>query len=82
MRMEVHIYNNVNVKSQAGNIWEKDTNNSKRPKPKEKQLGILNIFAFCQKIQQKTLGPGECCWCYIYTQKLPHLPPKSYYKFT
>ena len=23
MQMEVHIYNNVNVKSQAGNIWEK-----------------------------------------------------------
>ena len=22
--MEVHIYSNVNVKSQAGNIWEKD----------------------------------------------------------
>ena len=22
--MEVHIYSNVNVKSQAGNIWDKD----------------------------------------------------------
>ena len=24
MRMEAHIYSNVNVKSQAGNIWDKD----------------------------------------------------------
>ena len=28
-------------------------NNTKRPKPKEDQLGILKIYAFCQKIQQK-----------------------------
>ena len=38
--------------------------NTKRPKPKENQLGILKIYAFCQKIQQKTSDPGECCWCY------------------
>ena len=24
MRMEVHIYSSVNVKSQPGNIWDKD----------------------------------------------------------
>ena len=24
MRMEVHIYSSVNVKNQAGNIWDKD----------------------------------------------------------
>ena len=24
MQMEVHIYSNVNVKSQAGNKWDKD----------------------------------------------------------
>ena len=41
------------------------TNNTKRPKPKENQLGILKIAAFCQKIQQKTSGPGEHCWCYV-----------------
>ena len=29
--------------------------NIKRPKP----LGILEIYSFCQKIQQKASGPGE-----------------------
>ena len=33
--------------------------NTKRPKPKENQLEILKIFAFCQKIQQRASGPGE-----------------------
>ena len=33
--------------------------NTKKPKPKENQLGILKIYAFCQKIQQKTSDPGE-----------------------
>ena len=33
--------------------------NTKRPKPKENQLGILNIYAFCQKIQQRASGPAE-----------------------
>ena len=61
--MEVHIYSSVNVKSQAGNMRQRYNNNTKRPKPKEDQLGILKIYAFCQKIQQKTLGPGERCWC-------------------
>ena len=41
------------------------TDNTKKPKPKENQLGILKIYAFCQKIQQKTSGSGERCWCYI-----------------
>ena len=55
--------------------------NTKRPKPKENQLGLLKIYAFCQKIQQKTLGPGERCWCYISfyenaPKKLLHLPLK------
>ena len=31
----------------------------KRPKPKENQLVILKIYAFCQKIQQRASGPGE-----------------------
>ena len=34
---------------------------TKRPKPKEIQLGILKIYAFCWKIQQRALGPGESC---------------------
>ena len=86
MQMEVHTYSNVNVKSQAGNIWDKDITTT-RPKPKENQLGILKIYAFCQKIQQKTSGPGECCWCYVSfcenaPKKLLHLPPKSCHNFT
>ena len=55
-------------------------NNTKRPKPKENQLGILKIYAFCQEIQQNTAGPRERCWCYVNIyenapKKLPHLPP-------
>ena len=41
------------------------TDNTKRPKPKENQRGIIKIYAFCQKIQQMTSGPGERCWCYV-----------------
>ena len=56
--------------------------NTKKPKPKENQVRILKIYAFCQKIQQKTSGTGKRCWCYISIYenaptKLPHLPPKS-----
>ena len=62
-------------------------NNTKRPKPKENQLEILKIYAICQKIQQKTLAPGECDWCClsIYEnapKKLMHLPPKGCHNFT
>ena len=68
--MEVHIYS-VKPKSQTGNIWVKDikNDNTKRPKPKETQLGILKIYVFCQKIQQRALGPGVgyvgLCWGYV-----------------
>ena len=63
------------------------TDNTKRPKPNENQLGILKIYAFCLKIQQKTLGPGEWCLCYISIyenapKELPHLPLKSCHNFT
>ena len=37
----------------------KHNDNAERPKPKENQLGILKIYAFCQKIQQSASGPGE-----------------------
>ena len=36
--------------------------NTKRPKPKENWQGVLKIPIFpkfCQKIQQRTSGPGE-----------------------
>ena len=33
--------------------------NIKRPKPQDIPLGILEIYAFYQKIQQRASGPGE-----------------------
>ena len=33
--------------------------NIKRPKPQDTRLWILKIYAFCQKIQQRSSGPGE-----------------------
>ena len=33
--------------------------NTKTPQPKENQLGILKIYAFCQKIQQRASSPEE-----------------------
>ena len=33
--------------------------NIKKPKSQNTQLWILKIYAFCQKIQQMVLGPGE-----------------------
>ena len=33
--------------------------NTKGPKPKENQLGIFKIYAFCQKIQQRASGQRE-----------------------
>ena len=35
------------------------SDNIKRPKPQDTQLGILKIYTFCRKIQQRALGPGE-----------------------
>ena len=32
--------------------------NTKRPKPKENQVGTLKIYAFYQKIEQRALNPG------------------------
>ena len=32
---------------------------TKRPKLQDTQLGILKIFVFCQKIDWRSLGPGE-----------------------
>ena len=33
--------------------------NIKRPKLQDTQLGISKIYLFCQKIQQRSSGPGE-----------------------
>ena len=64
MRMEIHIYSNVNVNSQVVNIWD-ITTTQKGQSQNKSEKGILKIYAFCQKIQQKTSGLGECCWCYV-----------------
>ena len=34
--MGVHIYTNVNVKSQAGNIWDKDITTTKKDQSQKK----------------------------------------------
>ena len=41
--------------------------NTKSPKPKENQWGILKMYAFCQKIQQRASGPdrGQNKWKYF-----------------
>ena len=41
--MEVHVHI-VEAMSHAGNVQVKDNENTKRPKRKENQLGILSIF--------------------------------------
>ena len=38
---------------------QKYNDNIKRPKFKENQIGIIKMYAFCQKIEQRTSGPGE-----------------------
>ena len=58
MWIEVHIYS-VKAKGQAGNIWVKHNDNIERAKLQNAQLGILRIYAFCWKIQQRMFGPGE-----------------------
>ena len=56
--------------------------NTKRPKPK----GIIKTSTFCQKIQQRSSGPGErallgLCIYENAPPKLLHLPPKSCHIF-
>ena len=69
--MEVHIYSSVNVKSQPGNVMRQRYNdNTKIPKQKENKLGILKIYAFCQKIQQTASALlGLQIYYWEYTQK-------------
>ena len=33
--------------------------NTERPKLEENQLGILKVYAFCQKVQERASGPRE-----------------------
>ena len=64
--MEVYIYNSIKA-IVATDIVKDIMTTQKKPKSKENQLGILKIFAFCQKIQQRASGPGEStAWLHIY----------------
>ena len=48
---------------------------TEQPKPKENQLGILKISAFCQNIQQRASGPRESAAWVMYLTMRIH--PKS-----
>ena len=80
---KINVNGSTHIQQHSANRYsQRYSDNTKRPKPKENQLGILKIYAFCQKIQQRASGPGECCWGYISKnentpKQLPHLPPKS-----
>ena len=64
--MEVHIYSSIKA-IVATDIVNRYSDDTKRPKLKENQLGILKIYTFCQKIQQKVSGPGESSvWLLIF----------------
>ena len=66
--------------------------NTKRPKPKENQLGILEISSmefthFARNLAEGLGSRRECCWGYVSIfentpKKLPHLSPKSCHNFT
>ena len=58
---------------------QRHNDNTKRPKPKENQLGILKIDIFCQKIQQSALGLGESAAGVMYLYMRIH--PRSCYIF-
>ena len=40
-------------------MGQKYNDNIKRSKFKENQIRIIKMYAFCQKIEQRTSGPGE-----------------------
>ena len=67
--MKVHIYS-VKAKSQAGNMSQTYDDYTKRPKPKENQLGILGISSreFTHSVGNSADGLGsgrERCWGYV-----------------
>ena len=85
--MEVHICCSVNAKSQADNICVRYNDNTIRPKSKENQLGILKIYAFFQKIQQRASGSRESAagvtyLCMRIHAKVAATFPKSCHNFT
>ena len=84
--MEVHIYS-VKAKSQAGNMSQTYNDNTKRPKQKENQLGILGISSreFTHSVGNSAEGLGsgrERCWDYVSifdnTPKSCHISPLEF----
>ena len=83
---------NIQAKSQACNMSQIYNDNTKKPKPKENQRGILGIssreFTHFAGNSAEGLGPRrECCWDYVFVfenmpKKLLHLSPKSCHNFT
>ena len=55
-------------------------NSIKRPKPQDTQLGILQIYAVCRKIQQRALVPGESTAGVRQYQSLRIHPKNLWYK--
>ena len=61
--------------------------NTKRAKPKENQLGILNLHILPENSAEDLGFGGESCWGYVSNyentpETLPHLPPKGCCNFT
>ena len=57
-------------------MCQRYNDNTKRPMPKENELGILKIYTFCRIIQQRVSGPGESAagvtiYLWKHTQKVP-----------
>ena len=52
---------------------QRHNDNIKIPKPKENQLGILKIYAFCWNIQQSASGSGESTVGVVYLSMRIHL---------
>ena len=86
MRMEVHTYCNVNVKSQAGNIRDKDIPTTQKGQSQKKiSYGSLKSMHFARNFSRRPRVQESWCYVSIYEnapKKLPHLPRKSCHNFT
>ena len=81
-------YNHIVLKLRVKQInrSQRYDDKAKRPKPQVSHLGILSVYAFCWKINQRALGPGEALLGYVFVYDItpktwPHLPPKNCHNF-
>ena len=70
----------VKGKSQSGLCDSKMYWQHKMAKRKENQLGILEIYTYCQKFQQRAWGPGKSAarvtiYLWEYTRKVTASSP-------